>query len=386
MSAFAAVMTGKGTGAIATVQLVGDSAEVIIKKIFKPAKTKPVSFKTGKILLGTISNGSEAIDQVTIGCEGRGNFAIHCHGNPLIVADIMQLLQKHGAELLNTEQLLAKILSAKKPANTIALEAKLTQSQAKTLEGTKIIANQIEAGLTEKVEKWLKNTISLEKIKADAEPILKDTKPAKLLIFGCTIVLSGPPNTGKSTLLNLLTGRKKAVIADLEGTTRDWVSGRCRIGPLFAELIDTAGLAEAADGEIEKAAQQKAVELLEKADLVLLILDNSSSANQLGEKFIAKTTGKKVLTVVNKCDLEPKVEDSKTLENLQNIIKTSAKFNKGINNLTKTILQMCDVTDFDFKTAVCFTDRQEKLLKKLKEAESKDEAVQIVTELLNGQL
>ncbi len=386
MSTFAAVTTGKGTGAISTIQLFGDYTEVIIKKIFKPAKTKPTPFKTGKILLGTISNGSETIDQVTIGCEGTGNFAIHCHGNPLIVADIMQLLQKHGAELLTAEELLSKILSAEKPANTIALEAKLTQSQAKTLEGTKIITNQIDGGLTKKAEKWLKNTTSLEKIKADAEQILKDTETAKLLIFGCTIVLSGPPNTGKSTLLNLLTGRKKAIIADLEGTTRDWVSGRCRIGPLFAELIDTAGLMEAADGEIEKAAQQKAVELLKRADLVLLVLDNSGSAKQLDEKFIAKTTGKKVLTVVNKCDLEPKIEDSKTFENLQNIIKTSAKFNKGITNLTKAILQMCDVTDFDFKTAVCFTNRQEKLLKKLREAKSKDEAVEIITELLNGRL
>lgn len=378
MSTFAAVMTGKGTGAIATVQLFGDSAEAIIKKIFKPAPPK-----TGKILLGIISDNSKAVDQVTIGCEGAGNFAIHCHGNPLIVADIMRLLQKHGAELLTAEQLLSKILPA---ANTISLEAKLIQPQVKTIEGAKIIANQIDSGLTEKVEQWLNIAASLEKIKADAGQILKDTKPAKLIIFGCTIVLAGPPNTGKSTLLNLLAGREKAIVADVKGTTRDWVSGQCRLGPLFTQLIDTAGVMEAAAGEIEKAAQQKAAELLKRADLVLLVLDNSLQEKQLDEKFLEKIAGKQVITVINKCDLETKIEDSKTTESCRNITKISAKFSKNIENLKENILKMCEVADFDFKSAVCFTGRQEKLLKKLKEAESKDKAVQIITELLNGRL
>ena len=112
MRTFAAVMTGKGTGAISTIQVFGDSAEDVIKKIFKPAGSKPAIFKAGKILLGTISNGDETIDQVTIGCEGEKNYAINCHGNPLIVADIMQLLRQHGANLITTEQLLSKILSA----------------------------------------------------------------------------------------------------------------------------------------------------------------------------------------------------------------------------------------------------------------------------------
>ena len=94
MSAFAAVTTGKGTGAIAVIQLIGDSAETIIKKIFVPAGKKPAVFETDKILLGTIRAGSETIDQVTIACEAPGQFAVNCHGNPLIVADIMQLLQK----------------------------------------------------------------------------------------------------------------------------------------------------------------------------------------------------------------------------------------------------------------------------------------------------
>ena len=240
MSVFAAVMTGKGIGAISTIQLFGDLAEAVIKKIFKSAGAKIPEFETGKILLGTINDGAEPIDQVTIGCEAPNSFAIHCHGNPLIVEMIMQLLQRCGAKLETSEKLLAKTLAAQKSLGTIALEAKLAQLQAKTIQGAKIIANQIKAGLSKKAEKWLLdiNRIPLKNIKGDAEQILKNSQIAKLIISGCKVAIIGPPNSGKSTLLNYLAGRQKAIVTDVKGTTRDWVSATCRIEPLSIEFID----------------------------------------------------------------------------------------------------------------------------------------------------
>jgi tRNA modification GTPase len=337
---------------------------------------------------------SAVIDQVAIACEAPGNFAINCHGNPLIVADIMQLLQKNGAEMLTAEQLLTKIFSAEKLPNTIALEAKLAQLQAKTIEGTRIILNQASAGLIKKIEQWLQGTASLEEIKADTGQILKDSETAKLIIFGCTIVLSGPPNTGKSTLLNFLAGRQKAIVTDIAGTTRDWVSAQCRIGPLSAELIDTAGLVygelvesdETLAGVIEKESQQKSIEMLEKADLVLLVLDNSQTGNQLDKRVLEKIADKTPLTVLNKSDLPAKFDASKLPRILANTVQISAKFGNGIENLFEKIQQMCGVTDFDLKTAICFTPRQENLLKQLQKAKSKQQAVSIITELLNGPL
>jgi tRNA modification GTPase len=390
MSAFAAVTTGKGTGAIAVIQVFGDSAETILTRIFSPIGKKSAVFKPSKILLGAISDGSETIDQVTIGCEGPDNFAINCHGNPLIVADIMQLLQRNGAILLTAEELLTKIFSIEKPANTIALEAKLTQMQAKTIQGTKIIVNQVDAGLTKKIEEWLQDTISLEKIKADAEQILENTRAAELIIFGCTIILSGPPNTGKSTLLNFLAGRQKAIVTDIAGTTRDWVSAQCRIGPLSAELIDTAGLDEklthTSEDTVEKASQQKAVELLDKADLVLFVLDNNRSANQLNEEILKRIASKKIITVLNKSDLPARFDTGKLPQVLANTVEISAKFGNGIENLLEKIQQICKCLDFDLKTTVCFTSRQENLLKQLQKAGSKQQAISIITELLNAPL
>lgn len=384
-------MTGKGTGAISTVQVFGDSAEAVVKKIFKPVGTKPVKFNAGEILLGIITDGNETIDQVTIGCEQANSVAINCHGNPLIVADIMQLLQRRGATLLTAEALLTKIISAQKPINTIVVEAKLTQLKAKTIEGTKIIKNQIDAGLSKKAQNWLKNIneTSLDKTKAEAIRILQKSQTAKLIIYGCTAALIGPPNSGKSTLLNCLAGRQKAIVTDIKGTTRDWVEAVCRISSLSLKLIDTAGIDEklpAPKDTIEKAAQKKSVQVLEQADLVLLVLDNSQANDLLDEGLLEKFAKKKVLTVLNKCDLPAKFDISKLPEILSNTIKISAKEGTGIENLLEKVRQVCGVADFDLKTAVCFTDRQENLLQQLTNIKSKQQASSIITELLNGKI
>jgi tRNA modification GTPase len=389
MNVFAAVMTDKGTGAISTIQVFGDRAQTVVNEIFKPTGTKPAKFKAGKILLGTITDGAETIDQVTIGCEGPHSFAINCHGNPLIVEMIMQLLGRRGAELLTAEQLLYKILSAQKNINTITLEAKLTQPKAKTIEGTKIIANQIEAGLTKKAKEWLDNinAISLKEISTDAEQILENSRIAKLIITGCKVAIAGPPNTGKSTLLNYLAGRQKAIVTNIKGTTRDWVTARCRIGPLSVELIDTAGLDEklaATKNTIEKKSQQKSAQILDKANLVLLVLDNSKTSNQLDDWFLENITDKLVLTVLNKSDLPAKFDTGKLPQILSNTIQISAKAGTGIENLTEKIQQLCGVADFDLHAEVCITGRQEKLLHQLKKTKSRQQATSIITELLNG--
>jgi len=392
MSIFAAVITGKGTSAIATIQLFGENADAALKKIFVPKTRKTAPFQHGQILLGTITDDDRAIDHVTIGCETPNTFAINCHGNPIIIADIMKLLQKNGVKLLTAQQLLTKTLTAQKRFNTIEIEAKIAQLNAKTIEGTKILENQIDIGLSKKVQNWLNNikSITLDEIKADVRQILNTSQAAKLIIYGCTVAIVGPPNTGKSTLLNCLAGRQKAIVTDIKGTTRDWVSAQCKISPLSLTLIDTAGLDEELEATpkniVEKKSQQKSAEFLDQADLLLLVLDNSQGKDQLNESLFKKTAGKKILTVLNKSDLPVGFDPAQLPNALKNTVLISAKLETGIENLLNKIRQICGAADFELNSAVCFTARQEKLLKQLLDAKSKRKTLSIITELLNARL
>ena len=155
MSALAAVMTGKGTGAISTILLFGDSASGILKKLFKPVSEKVPEFSVGKIYLGSFGSADSVIDQVTIGCEQQNCFAINCHGNPLIVELIMGLLNKNGAQLVTGENIMSEILTGQKIDNTIEIEARLIQPKIRTLTGSQIVSNQINSGLSLKAKKWL---------------------------------------------------------------------------------------------------------------------------------------------------------------------------------------------------------------------------------------
>ena len=388
MDTLAAVMTGKGVGAISSIQLIGAGATEIIEKIFKPAGNKPLRLERDKILLGDIINGDELIDRVVIGCEGENNFAINCHGNPLIVEMIMQLLQQNGARPVGSEQMLKEIFTAQGQGNSIALEAKLAQIKACTLEGTKIIANQADAGLTKTARHWLEDidSISLTAICKETEAILKRSQTAKLIIYGCKVVLAGPANSGKSTLLNCLCGRQKSIVTDIAGTTRDWVGACCRFEWLFMELFDTAGLGATQGDSVDKAARQKTAELLADADLVMLVLDSSETNEQLDELLLEKVAGKRVLTVLNKSDLPAKFDESRLPQSLAETVKISALLGDGIDNLIEKIPKMLGIVGFDLSAPVCITCRQENLLSKLVAAKSKAAATSLIRELLNGEI
>lgn len=391
MSIFAAVMTGKGTGAISTVQVFGKDCEDLLDRIFKPAGTKLADFRTREILLGAIVDGDKTIDQVTIGRESQETFSIHCHGNPLVVELIMQLLARCGVTLVTAEQLLAKTLTSTEPVSTIAVEATLAQLRAETIQGTRIIASQINAGLGEAARNWLANTdeIPMSDIQAEAVRILDRSQIAKLIIYGCTAVLAGPPNSGKSTLLNRLAGRQKAIVTDIKGTTRDWVEATCRIGPVYLRLIDTAGLdRELAGGQddIDEAAQKKTAEILEQADLILLVLDGSRPADEFDRQMIKTLHSKNVIRVLNKSDLPSRLDCSGLPKALSNIVRVSAAEGTGIEGLKEEIRRTLGTSNFDSHQPVCFTDRQEDLLKKLCKVESRQQAAPIITELLKGRL
>jgi tRNA modification GTPase len=388
MAVFAAVMTGSGMGAIATVQLFGGAAVDILRKVFRPKSGRLFEPTAGMILLGSIVEAGETVDEVAVGCEGPGALAIHCHGNPLIVARIMELLRHHRAQAVSAEQLLAGIWASHAMRDAIRMEAKQALAAVKTIEGAAIIAHQVKAGLSQKIRQWQEqlDSMALERIVAEARDILKHSEPARLILSGCTIALVGPPSTGKSTLLNALAGREKAIVSDLRGTTRDWVSAEIRIPPLAATIIDTAGLdaTVAASGGADRAAQQRSLEIIRRADLVLLVLDLSQSAGQLSESVVQPLPGRRAITVLNKDDLPSYLDPARVPDTLGLAVRISAKQGNGIDGLIRAIHRICDVVDFSPCLPVAFTSRQVRLLESLQHSDSKAHARLILSELLES--
>jgi tRNA modification GTPase len=390
MDAFAAVMTGPGTGAIATIQLFGASVEAVLREVFRRKGGKPLEMTTGRVLLGCIVDDSESIDEVTIGCEGPHTFAIHCHGNPLIVERIIKLLQHRGVQPVSPDHLLLRILAAQEPQDAISIEAKLVLTTVKTVEGAVLVTRQVKAGLAQKARQWRDSlpSRSLEEVAAEASQILRDSEPARLIISGCTIALIGPPNTGKSTLLNTLAGREKAVVTDIRGTTRDWVSAEIHIPPLAATIIDTAGLdaALAANGEIDQAAQRKSTEILERADLIVLVLDGSRPAAQISPDLVNRLSGRRTLVVLNKADLPPRLDPACLPEGLGQRVPISAKLGASIEDLIQAIHRTCGLTGLSPGSTVAFTNRQRFLIEQLSTVDLPDRAVALITELLLGRV
>jgi tRNA modification GTPase len=289
---------------------------------------------------------------------------------------------------MRAEELLARMLTSREPEDSIAVEAKLALTTVKSVEGARLVTNQIKAGLAATARRWLAelDSVPLEGIAAEAKQILRDSRIARLILSGCTIALVGPPNSGKSTLLNALAGREKAIVTDIPGTTRDWVSAQIRIPPLAATIVDTAGLDPtlAGVGETDQTAQRKSLEALNRADLILLVLDASRPAEQFSGAMAEMRVGRKTITVLNKADLPPRLEPKSLPSHLQNAVRISAKQEAGIEDLVRAVHGICGLTDFSLSTPVAFTERQRTLIERLTAADSPGEAATTLAELLHG--
>jgi len=375
------VITSRGMAAISSIVLAGSDAQEILQKVFRKSSpstpsplpssllsfgatsrgTPPSQGERFTILQGSIFDDDSVIDEVVVGCESEGTVVIHCHGNPLLVERIVKLLQSHGAELTDSETF-AFARHKKSSNNTIVAEAKLAMQKSATLLGVKILQAQIEGGLSTWAQRCVNNfdTLNLPDIKNECQQILERSKVAKRIIEGVRIVIAGPPNSGKSTLLNCLAAQPQAVVSDVAGTTRDWVSITCQLGPIRAELIDTAGLDDtlAGKGAIGQTAQALTKELLESCDLVLYVVSALSPQPSVLSHYTAP-----VVCVYNKCDLLQEHKNLGTHEpkNSEGIL-VSAKHNMGIDPLAQETIKRLGVSDFDTAAPVAFTSRQQELL------------------------
>ncbi|OQA03424.1 MAG: tRNA modification GTPase MnmE [Planctomycetes bacterium ADurb.Bin401] len=372
---FAALMTAKTVSAISNILLVGCQARNVLDQVFKPTGTK-YDFSDGTILHGNIHDDKRIVDEIILGCEGNDSFSLNCHGNPIIVENILELLKKHGAVIINAEDIISYTARKKFGDNIIAVEAEIAAQKAETLEGAKIIQHQMKMGLVQAAQWWLKHidVMEIDDIRSAAEQIIADSKIASYFISGVKIVLAGPPNSGKSTLFNYLCGKEKAIVTDIAGTTRDWLSARIRLKKITAEFFDTAGLDDILKGKnvIDAQSQKLSLEMAAKADLILYVADASNPLEPIPNLVNYFNT----LIVVNKCDLGNNVSADG--------VKISAKTGTGVKELIDEIEYALGVTEYDWKKTVCFTDRQREIIRRISSAQNKEQVKRSIIALLQG--
>lgn len=378
----ASVITPKGASAIASIHVLGDGAAGVLGDIFRGSS----EFGEGKIVCGVIFDSDDVIDDVVVGCEGENSFVINCHGNAIIIEMIMKLLERKGASIVGAERIVSDGLS---DLNAIAKEVKIEQAKAVSLEGVRIINGQFGNGLSKVVNGWVSgiDNLSLDEIRKQSGEMLEAGKKAKVFISGSRVVIAGAPNSGKSTLLNCFCGKEKAIVTEHAGTTRDWVSGRCRVKGLAVEFIDTAGLDDSLPSEsrVDQEAQKRSIELLENCDLVLLVVDSSNISKCSGFEQV-KGCGAKVVVVLNKSDLKADVKGGCLGFEADRVVYISAKFAEGIETLAATIYDLLTEGAVENNDPVCFTERQTGILGRLNEVNTKQEAKSLLEELLNGEV
>ena len=206
----------------------------------------------------------------------------------------------------------------------------------------------------------------IKEIKDKINKILEDSKSGKIITEGIKTSIIGRPNLGKSSILNAMLEEDKAIVTDIEGTTRDIVEGKINIGGFILNMIDTAGIRKTED-IVEKIGVNKSLELIENSDLILYVLNNNEELKQEDLELIQKLKNKNHIIIINKVDLENKLDTS--LLNSEYIIKMSIKENKGLEELKQMIkdifnLEKIELSDMTYVTSA----RSIAILKQIKES------------------
>ncbi len=350
----AAVSTPPGEGAVALIRISGPDARALLGRIFHPRIPAPRRASHGRI----IENGA-IVDHVLVtvfqapaSYTGEDMVEIGCHGGIMLAAHILEIVLRNGARAAGPGEFTQRAFLNGKLDLTQA-EAVMDLINAKTPLAMRAAAEQLQGRLGEEVaairadiletvahlEAWIDfpeegidpatGNILLEKISSCTsriERLLSTAEGGRVLREGVKVAIVGRPNVGKSSLLNRLLGMERAIVSPVPGTTRDTIEeSACLQGILF-RLTDTAGLRETGD-PVEREGVDRALRIIEQADLVLHVLDASAEFNE------PELREREVL-VANKCDLLPA-----DAELPANVVRVSAKSGEGFPELVEAMIR-----------------------------------------------
>ena len=399
----AAIATAMSNSGIGIVRISGDEALDVADRTFRPKKgsRKVSDMETHTIHYGYVTDGDEVIDEVMLlimkaprsyTCEDT--IEIDCHGGVLVMKKILETVLKYGARpaepgeftkraFLNGRIDLSQaesVIDVINAQNELALKSSVSQLQGAVLEKIKdiraVVLHEIafiESALDDPEHVSLDGyPEQLHGIMSDAhakvKKLLDSSDNGKMLKEGINTAIVGKPNAGKSSLLNILVGEERAIVTEIAGTTRDILQEQIQIGGIGLNVIDTAGIRDTED-IVEKIGVNKSREYIEKADLIIYVVDSSTELDENDQEIIEAIQDKKAIVLLNKSDLDAKT-DATVLEKRLNkpILSISAKNNTGIHELEKLIEEMFFSGKLSFNDEVYITNIRQK--NALAEAES----------------
>ena len=399
----AAIATAMSNSGIGIVRISGDEALEVADRIFRPKKgsRKVSAMETHTIHYGYVVDGEEVVDEVMLlimkaprsyTCEDT--IEIDCHGGVLVMKKILETVLKYGARpaepgeftkraFLNGRIDLSQaesVIDVINAQNELALKSSVSQLQGAVLEKIKdiraVVLHEIafiESALDDPEHVSLDGyPEQLRGIMSDAhskvKKLLDSSDNGKMLKEGINTAIVGKPNAGKSSLLNILVGEERAIVTEIAGTTRDILQEQIQIGGIGLNVIDTAGIRDTED-IVEKIGVNKSREYIEKADLIIYVVDSSTELDENDQEIIEAIQDKKAIVLLNKSDLDAKTDAAILQERLDKpILSISAKNNTGIHELEKLIEEMFFSGKLSFNDEVYITNIRQK--NALAEAES----------------
>jgi tRNA modification GTPase len=366
----AAISTPVGQGGIGIVRLSGGDAFKIADRLFISPKDKKIGqTPSHRILYGNIRDpeNNEAVDEVLVSIMKAPNtytkediVEINCHGGIVPLRRVLELVLKHGARLAGPGEFTQRAFMNGR-IDLAQAEAVLDVINSLTRQGQKTALRQLRGDLSKKIgairEELLELTafveahidfpeedieqLSLDKIenaalgiKRSLETLIESSRYGIILREGLNTAIAGRPNVGKSSLLNALLEHDRAIVTEVPGTTRDVIEEYLNIQGLPVKIMDTAGIRTVED-IAEKEGVKRSLRAMEDADLVLLVLDGSSSLHDTDRELIESSDADNTVLVVNKCDLPQKIDPEETG---RKTISISAKKGTGLDRLKQQIV------------------------------------------------
>ena len=375
MDTIAAISTPMGEGAIAIVRMSGPEALAIADKVYKGPRGKRLSsVDSHTINYGHIVDPEteKVVEEVMVSVlKAPKTFTrediveINCHGGIVTVNQVLQLVLREGARLAEPGEFTKRAFLNGR-IDLSQAEAVMDLIRAKTDRAMNVAMNQMEGRLSSLIKRLraeiLETLAHVEvnidypeyddveemthkmliekatKVKKEIEALLTTSEQGKILREGISTVIIGRPNVGKSSLLNSLVHETKAIVTDIPGTTRDVIEEYVNVRGVPLRLVDTAGIRETED-IVERIGVERSRQVLKEADLILLVLNYSETLSEEDIKLFEATKGMDIIVIVNKTDLEQRLDLDRVRELAGNqpVVTTSLLKEEGIDELEEAI-------------------------------------------------